>query len=455
MTGAPPSLNRPPWLMASLVAAVATAALVWPVWPGFFSYDSLLALEQARHGVRIGLWPPLHSYLFQMSEALGAGPGVLLAAQVFLLALGSTVVVRMLVPSRSLGWLLVGLFLGGAVWFTPLLGTLLVQWRDVPTAAFAVMALALFLTGARSRSGALAALAVLAACGAVALRYNAVLLVAPLLALMVWRPFLGDRETPGPRRLTLATVVVGLGLAWASTQWRLPDGAPLPNPGSLGGTQLFDVIGVSACSGRVFVPVEVTGGQPVTVAQLRAAYDPRHLHVTLAPRPGLPVLLETDGGGTVPLAWRQALLGEPKCYLEHRATVFAEQMGMMKTGLFYPTHQGVDANNLGVALARPQAAERVRDYVTRNADEAWRRPWLIYVGALILAGLASLRDPRLAPVLAAMIGGAYAYAGVLFVAAPAADARYIFPSSILALAAGLAALGVLASPVASATKGGR
>jgi hypothetical protein len=93
--------------------------------------------------------------------------------------------------------------------------------------------------------------------------------------------------------------------------------------------------------------------------------------------------------------------------------------------------------------------------VVRNADDAWRRSWLIYVAAILLVGLSVMRDRRLAPVLGAMTAGAVAYAGILFLVAPAADARYIFPSSILALLAGLAALGVLASPVASATKGAR
>ena len=147
---APPSLNRPPWLMAGLFATVVTLLVVLPVWPGFFSYDSLLAWEQAVHGVRIGLWPPLHTYLFQLSQAAGAGPGGLFAAQVFLLVLGAVVAIRMLVPSRTLGWLLVLLFVGALVWFPTLLGALIVQWRDVPTASFAVLALALALAGARS-----------------------------------------------------------------------------------------------------------------------------------------------------------------------------------------------------------------------------------------------------------------------------------------------------------------
>jgi hypothetical protein len=452
---APPSLNRPPWLMAGLFATIVTLLVALPVWPGFFSYDSLLAWEQAVHGVRIGLWPPLHTYLFQLSQGAGAGPGGLLAAQVFLLVLGAVVVIRMLVPSRTLGWLLVLLFVAAQVWFPTLLGALIVQWRDVPTASFAVLALALALAGGRSRSGVLVAIAVLVACLSVGLRYNALLLVAPLLALMVWRPFLGDRAGRGVRVLVVVALATGLGLAWASTKWRLPDGMALPNPGNFGGTQLFDVIGVSACSGRVFVPAAVTGGQPVSVAQLRQAYDPRHLHHTLAPRPGAPVLVETDGGGAVADAWRQAVVGEPRCYLEHRAAVFAEQMGMMKTGVFYSTHGGIDTNGLGLALSRPDQAEQVRTYVVRNADDAWRRSWLIYVAAILLVGLSVMRDRRLAPVLGAMTAGAVAYAGILFLVAPAADARYIFPSSILALLAGLAALGVLASPVASATKGAR
>ncbi len=444
--GAAPELNRPPWLAAAVAAALATAAVCWPVWPGFMSYDSLLAWDQARYGVQTALWPPLHTYLFQLSQAAGAGAGGLLAAQVFLLLYGAILTLRMLIPSRPLGWAMVVFFLGGIAYFPTLLGAMGAQWRDVPTGGFAILGLAFWLAAARYRSALLLAPAILAFGVAVGLRYNALVLVAPLMALMVWRPYLEPRAAGGVRALVVGLTVISLGLGWASVQWRLPDGAKLPNPGGLGGAQLFDLIGISACAGHNYLPALVTDRQPITVQQLRRAYDPRHLHATLAPKPGVPKLVETDGGGAVAKVWRRLLLSETRCYLEHRSAVFVEQMGMGKGKVFYPVHSGIDANPYGLQLSRPEAATEFRRYVVAHADEPWRRPYLIYLGALLLAAAAAVRERRLALVFAALVIGTWAYAAVLFVAAPAADARYIFPSNALGLLTGLAALGVLASP---------
>lgn len=441
-----PDLNRPPWLAAAAAAALATALICWPVWPGYMSYDSLLAWDQAAYGVQTALWPPLHTYLFQLSRAVGTGPGGLLAAQVFILLYGAILTLRMLIPSRALGWAMAAFFLGGLAYFPTLLGSLMAQWRDVPTGGFAILGLALWLAAARYRSALLLIPAILAFGVAVGLRYNALVLVAPLMLVMAWRPYLEPRAGKGVRTLVVVLIAVSLGLGWASVQWRLPDGAKLPNPGGFGGAQLFDVIGVSACSGHNYLPAAVTNRQPITVQQIRRAYDPRHLHATLAPKPGVPRLVETDGAGAVGQVWRRLLLSETRCYLEHRSAVFVEQMGMARDGVFYPVHSGIDANPHGLALSRPQMAQEVSGYVMRHADDAWRRPYLLYLAAVLLAAAAVLRERRLAPVFAALLAGALAYAGVLFLAAPAADARYIFPSNVACLLIALAALGVLASP---------
>ena len=446
MKGAAPSLNRPPWLAAAGLAALVAGTIAWAVWPGYMSYDSLLAWDQARYGVQTALWPPLHTYLFQLSLAAGAGAGGLLAVQLFLLVFGAVLAIRMLVPRRALGWTLALLFLAGLAYFPPLLGSMLAHWRDVPTAAFALMGLALWLAAAERRSPVLLVAAILSFGVSLGLRYNALVLVAPALALMVWRPYLGAPARGWTRALVVAVVALSLGLAWASTQWRLPDGVKLPNPGGLGGAQLFDLIGVSACSGRNHLPPAVSGGQPVTIAQLRRAYDPRHLQMTLAPRPGVPRLVETDAAGAVPQVWREVLVTEAPCYIAHRSAVFVEQMGMARTGVFYPVHGGVDPNPHGLALARPQTALKLNAYIRAHADEWARRPFLLYAAAAGLGLLAARRDRRLGLLILALLAGAFAYPALLFVAAPAADARYIFPSNVLSLLIALASLGVLAGP---------
>ena len=58
-------LSRPPWLAIAVLAAVAAGAICYPAWPGFMSYDSLIAYEQARYGVILAAMPTgINAYVF-------------------------------------------------------------------------------------------------------------------------------------------------------------------------------------------------------------------------------------------------------------------------------------------------------------------------------------------------------------------------------------------------------
>lgn len=423
-------LEKPRWAGSALGAALVTLAVCWPAWPGFMSYDSLHALRQARSGVETMTWPPLHAYLFRLSDAVGAGPGAVFAGQVFLLFLSAALVLDMLVPRLLWAKLAFAGFVLSFVYFPAQLGVAQAQWRDVPTASFAVAAAALWLMAQRRPSAWLLAAAIVIAAAAVALRYNAFVLVGPLFLLMLWRPLGRSGDLRG-RTVAVSAMVASLALAAASTHWRLPDLKPLPPTQGFAGTQLFDLIGVSACADRNYIPLAVSADRPLTPYQIRRRYDPRHLLNTLRDRPGAPPMVETDAGGEVQRQWREVVPRAFGCYLAHRSLVMTEQMGMAREGVFYPTHGGVDPNPYGLRLAHPAAAKAVSAYVERNAADLWRRPILLYVlmlGALAVAFAARVPGRLF---LLALALGALAYPALLFVAAPAADARYIFPSNVL------------------------
>jgi predicted PurR-regulated permease PerM len=123
--------------------------------------------------------------------------------------------------------------------------------------------------------------------------------------------------------------------------------------------------------------------------------------------------------------------------------VFVEQMGMARASVFYPTHGAIDANRFDIRLARPDAAGAVNHYIAATVDKPWRRPVLIYLIATILTAACLWLRRIEGPVLLAMLLGACGYLGLLFIAAPAADARYIFPPNLTALLLGLLAAGGL------------
>lgn len=441
-TTAAEGLGKPGWLVALVFAAVTTILVCYPAWPGFMSYDGLYAFQQAREGVETMTWPPLHSYMFRASDALGLGTGGVLAFQAFALFAAAAVILHLLVRSRLWAAILCVAFAALTVIYPTLLGSMLVHWRDVPTASFTLMGVAVWLLAARYRAPLLLAPAAAAFGCAVALRYNAVVLVAPMLALMVWRPLLAS---PGRfvRPFAVLCIVAALATAWASTQWRLPDLARVPAAGGLGAAQSFDLVGISACADRSYLPLAMTGGVTLSPYHIRRNYDPRHLNLTFQPKPGVPPIVDSGDPAALAAAWRSAVLAEPGCYLAHRLAVSVEQMGMARREVFYVTHGEIDPNAYGLKLAHPTAANLVVAYIQRAAEPVWRRPAWLYVLAATLVALAALRDRRRALLLAALLAGAFAYAGLLFLVSPAADARYIFPSNAICALLIAAALGIL------------
>lgn len=430
-------MNAPRWGLSAGLAALAAALVCWPAWPGYMSYDSLLAWTEAVQGVKTAVWPPLHAYLFALSRAAHAGAWGLFVVQTVLLFAAANV---LLSNAARRTWLAAGLmlfFMASFLWVTPQLGVLMTQWRDVTTTSFAVAGVALWRLSEQRKSLWLTALAALAFGAAAALRYNTLPLIAFVLALMIWR-------RRGPARTAVAgMVVLGLGLAFASTQWRLPDLHRLPAGRNAMVTQQFDLIGISACAGEDLLPVQMTGGRPVPAAQIRAGYDPRHLNLSL--RAGhLAKLAPSEASGRiVAAAWRGAVASHPGCYLKHREAVFAEQMGLKRDHLFYPTHGTIDPNPYGFSLAHPKASAWVTGRVTAGAQPMWRRAFWLYLVAAPLALLAGWRNRGQAELLGAMVAGAYAYASLLFLAGPAADARYIFPSNVFCVLAILLSVAAL------------
>lgn len=429
--GSTPALNEPRWAICAGLAALTTLAVCWPAWPGYMSYDSLLAYSQAVHGVTTMTWPPLHTYLFALSRKLGLGAGGLFAFQTFLLLFAANLILS-LATRRT--WLAVGLmllFLASFVWVTPQLGVLMTQWRDVTTTGFAVAGVALWLLGVRNRGlGWLLAAAVAFGCAA-ALRYNTLPLIVFVLALMVWRPFLGVRISRVGHALVILAVGASLALAWGSTQWRLPDFKRMPSGHNVMDTQQFDLIGISACAGQDLAPYGMSGGRRVPAATIHAGYDARHLNLSLKGA-HMEKLARTDqNGGVAATAWRRAIVHHPLCYLRHRTAVFEEQMGLKRDHVFYPTHGAIDPNPFGLKLAHPALTRRVNAYILAAAPRIDRRAAWLYGLALPLALLAARRRRDQAPLLLALTAGAFAFAGLLFLAGPAADARYIFPSNTI------------------------
>jgi hypothetical protein len=441
--------GNPRWALTTAYALVLTLLVCIPVWPGQMNYDGLYAWRTSIEGIETAVWPPMHAYLFWLSRTAGLGPGGLFAAQTFMIFFGAAVSAALLLRGRRLLLLALAGFAFICVLIAPMLGVMLVQWRDVTTAGFAMVGLAFWLLASRYRAAPWLVAAAVAIGLSISLRYNAFALFALLTPLMVWRPFADQPAPARARALAAIALAASIALAWASVQWRLPDFERLPPATTGANIQVFDLLGVSACEGRSYLPLSVTHGLPLTGEQVRELYDPRHVQLSFKAHPGIPRLYAVHRFQTpqmraeVAQAWRAALREHFGCYLKHRNAVAMQQMGLAAGEVFYPTHGKIDDNPYGIRLAHPAASQAMTAYVWRAAHQWWSRPALLYAAAALVTGaLALRRDPRVL-VAAALAGGACANEFLLYVIAPEADARYILPGNVFlafVVAAGLAML---------------
>jgi hypothetical protein len=441
--------GAPRWRLTIPYAVLLTTLVCLPVWPGQMGYDGLYAYRSSLEGIETAVWPPMHAYLFWLSRAAGLGVGGLFAAQTFLIFFGVALSAALMLRSRRLLLLALAGFALSTVAVGPILGVMLVHWRDVTTASFAMASLALWLLAARWRSTACLGLAALALGLGMSLRYNAFALFVAIVPLMVWKPFLDKPAGARVRGLAIGALALSIGLAWASVQWRLPDFKRLPAASTFTNVQVFDLLGVSACDGQSHLPLAVTRGAALSVEQIRRLYDPRHVQLSFQPHPGIPRIYATRKFQTpqmrsdVDQAWRGVLRDHVGCYLAHRNAVARVQLGLTPGEVFYPTHGAIDDNPYGIRLARPAASQAVTAYVVQQASRWWSRPALLCaLAALVLMALALRRDPR-ALVTGALLAGVAANEALLYLVAPEADARYLFPSNVFCafvIAVGLAML---------------
>ena len=420
------------WIALAVALLIGVGSLQWLMAPGLMSYDSNLFYEQAITGVKHSTWPPMYTYLIMAVRAFGGTYGALFliqAAMVF--GFGGYLALKLSGPGDVRRLAALAIFMAAFVAVPPLYGTVMVLWNVVAAASFLLAAMTFQWSAIESGRPIWALFAVAAFAVCFALRYNSIFLILPALLVLVAFPT-GVKSTARDRFWVAGGAVIAIGLAFGSFSHRLPDFHRLPpNAGVRHPFQTFDLIGISACSGESFLTPEMTAGHTITIDDIRGRYDPRHVNFTFLPKEGFEPFNKPFNAAEVNTYWWRALKAHPGCYLIHRIRAFGEQMGMNRTGIFYPTHGSMHPNRFGIALERPALADATVQFIARNSQPMWRRPFWLYLGSVVaLAYLLIRRDVRFFP-LSVMSLGAFAYAGSHLFVMAAGDARYIFPSSIV------------------------
>lgn len=423
--------NQRPGLQAATAAPALLAVLLVTIfittasYPGFMSFDSIEALRQARFRVDGSQYPPFGSYVWRVFDDIWPGPTLMQFAQNTLL-LGSFIWILHLLRWRSSLQILA---LVMVVALPPILGTMLVVWKDVAVAAFYLSGFAtLFFVQQRSpfRRGWLIALAVLLVFCGMAYRFNAASGAAPLLVYAAWLALRGDTLPVQPVKTILigATLLFALFLAvWAVNSFRFPTLARLERNTNMDIIMGFDLVGISRYAGVSVLPARDGGLVPIEYVQ--RIYDPRHLNfIALNDVEKRLAKLKPE---EIVRTWLSAVKTHPAAYLRHRAEVFRVYLGLQPGEMFYVTHPSVDQNELGVTHT-PNALTRIAvGYVWERRDSFLIRPWVYYAAAMLaLATLFAFRGSGKRMEASIALGSSLLYLAPMFFITPAGDLRYNF-----------------------------
>ena len=418
-----PPAAWPAWLLIGLIVALISTAS----YPGFMSFDSIEALRQARGAVEGSQYPPFGSYVWRVFDWVWPGPTLMQLVQNTMLFGALTAILQ------ALAW---------RVWMQaccllicalapPILGTMVVVWKDVAVAAFFLAGFAAFFRARQARENeparrwGIPAGFLLVFCG-MAYRFNAASGALPLLVYGIWvaQPH-GASAATNWRRAWLggvAGVLVLFSLVWFVNTHRFPSLERLERNTNMDSIMRFDLIGLSTFAGRSFVLGR--DGAPVDLEYLRKIYDARHLNLTS--------LHDSEGRveGNVPQLssiWLHALAEHPQAYLQHRLAVFREYIGWHGREAFYITHPSLDANPWNLTHTPNALTRELVPYLWNFRLGPLDKPWIYYGVALTgLLLMFVLRVRRYRAEATIVLASGMLYLAPMFLITPAWDLRYNF-----------------------------
>lgn len=426
------------WVIATGAGALVALVFVYLAWPGYMSYDSVFALEQARAGIVSGTYPPLVSYLWWVLECFVPGQGGMLAFQVVMLMAGIGFCVHRISDSVA-----AAIMACAAVPFLPALaGPMLVVWKDILFAAFVVAAtcasFVICQASKRPRPFHLIAAGLLLLLAA-STRLNGLPALVPAMFFLVKATF-----RSGQRAALVAGVAAGLVLLAACviaiSTWRLPDFQAIEKSRTQTYVMFHDLLGISNCMGVQVFSQDMTGGREYDRRALKSIYHPEHVQRSFSG--GGFALSEASLAHVTQREWLAEIAHHPACYIDHKLNVLRYMLGYNRGQVFYITDAGVFQNELGLDAPRQQRVAPIVDRVLAGSASVFARPiaYLVYglLGLVILWRKgADMRLPL------ALMASSILYLGPAVMLFSGADLRYQFPEVVEWFIVGSAGIGAL------------
>jgi hypothetical protein len=432
-------------LVASLVILAAAVLSLVLNWPGHLSYDSVLQLAEGRGGSYSGAHPPVMSWLLGLGDAVTPGPILFILLQTTLIA----------------GALLLFLGLGARVGRRAVIVCLVVcatpqlliypsiVWKDVLFAGASVFGFACLAWSAACWDRRLPRFAWLTAAGvmlvlATLTRQNGAT-VLPFGALAVAGVAASASRTGRVSRglshgvafLAATTAVAAAGALALNT--RTDPAAAANSPWRA--LQAYDLVNTLTFAPDTELPVlhrRAPWLEKVLRSQGVAAYSPIRAD-------GLePILDKAEAQGAVeaPLAaqWRAFIVTRPWLYLRARLRTFGWVFLTPDHDQCVLIYTGIDGDPDDMAAAGVARRDTDRDDTLADAalllapTPVYSHATYAVLSLLLMAFLLRRRRPSDLAV-AAMLGGALAFASSFFIISIACDYRYLYALDIAAMAA--------------------
>jgi hypothetical protein len=446
----PPSKT---WILGAyaILACLGWWATYHACYPGLMTPDSITQLEQAQ-SLQFDDWhPPIMAGVWALALNFAKGP-VSLFVPFITIYWGSL----FLVAAALLRWSLWPSALAAVMGFSPVLinfaGTL---WKDVLVFVCLMTVTGLLLVthdgdSERRRPRYVYALcALFGLIGALA-RYNSMLAAIPLLMLLIYPKNLPERAFGALTRRLATALALTIGVVVA-TQASLNALVFHPEKtGVINALFLFDMVGVSAVSGKNVVPGHWTRKESQRI--IEKCYAPEKWDGVTAGKCGfINDRIKQSGKWKAGLFndWRAVVVSHPLAYLRHRANhILAFSW---RPNLFFVGYAEQTAVDWGFAQNSAYKAMANLMAVPGPVLSVVYKPglWMLFsIGMLAWTAIAAARRRPLAyPAFCLALSG-FLYWTPLFLIGVANDFRYVYWTigatlvSVLVMASGLTIKGV-------------
>ncbi|RAK59982.1 hypothetical protein DJ021_09290 [Phenylobacterium hankyongense] len=408
--------------------------------PGHLSVDSVIALEEARTGVRQTWAPAVSSWLLGLFDGIVAGTGLYVTASAALLFLSLASLTRL--RTRA-SWAAPLLALG--VVLTP--QVLIYQgivWRDVLFANLAIAGFIFIAHAARDWEVRRPVVALAAAwlCLALAalVRQNGVILVVAAAVVLAWTA--RGRGWRSSLAWGLGGLAATLLLAAAINHVAQPPEVPAklrPNAAALI-LQHYDIIGAKAHHPALRFTV-IDRAAPAAGQILEQQAPKFYSAARIDPLDQDDLVRRTlwhVPDQVMSAQWREVILHEPAAYLLHRADVFRWVLLTPHLDQCLPVTVGVAGPpemmaNLEMVTGIEPQDQALGDYAARfYATPVYSHLTWVLV-ALAVSGLLLLRRDPADWVIVALEAGALLFVASFFVISVACDYRYLYLLDLAAM----------------------